>query len=68
MKLNNRQREYLAESLAKIGEYLVSIVILGQIVAGRVDLTLTLTAGALFLVALTMGTFILRKVEDKNEG
>lgn len=64
MKLNKRQREYLAESLAKIGEYLVSIVILGQIVIGRVNLSLTLIAGILFLVALTMGIFILRKVEE----
>lgn len=67
MNLNNRQREYLAESFAKVGEYLVSIVILGQLVAEKIDLWLTLIAGASFAVAMTMGTFILRKVEEKNE-
>ncbi len=54
MKLNKRQHEYLAESLAKVGEYLVSIVILGQLVVGRVNLSLTFIAGILFLVAIAM--------------
>ncbi|MEE8167756.1 MAG: hypothetical protein V3T58_02645 [Candidatus Hydrothermarchaeales archaeon] len=62
--MNKRQREYLAESLSKISEYLVSIVILGQIVSGRVNLFMTIMAGILFALSLAMGTFILGKIED----
>lgn len=68
MGLSNRQREYIADSLGKISEYLVSIVILGQFVAGRgVDSGLTLIAGFLFVASMMMGTFILGKVEEKSE-
>jgi hypothetical protein len=68
MELNNRQREYLAGSISKVGEYLVSLVILGQLVAGKANLALTVTADVLFSVSLALGTFISRKVENEKMG
>jgi len=37
MKIGNKRRTYLADTFAKTAEYIISLVILGQVVTGKIN-------------------------------
>ena len=64
MKIGNKRRTYLADALAKIAEYIVSLIILGSIVSGKIHfwvLAFGCLAGIFFMV---VGMAVLPEEED----
>jgi len=59
MKIGNKRRTYLADALAKIAEYIVSLIILGQLVKeGQINIKILVFAGLGFAISLVIGTIL----------
>ncbi|MEW6619170.1 MAG: hypothetical protein AB1422_07505 [bacterium] len=50
MKITNEKRKFLAENIVKVAEYIFSIVILGQIISGKVNMYLLVGSGIVFIL------------------
>lgn len=66
-RIGRERRRYLAENFAKTAEYIFSIVILGQVLAGKFDALFSTVAIFVFFALMVLGTFILPEKEDKKE-
>lgn len=58
MRISKKKRVYLADTAAKIAEYIVSLVILGQIITGRINIWVLIVAGITFVVFVIVGAIL----------
>ena len=67
MKFGKKTREFTADTLRKIAEYLLSIVILGSIISGHFYWNLLITSGIIFILLILIAIITMATTEDKEE-
>ena len=58
MKISNKKRIYLADNITKVAQYIISIVILGQIVTNKINVSVLIVAGIIFVILIILGTIL----------
>ena len=58
MRISNKKRVYLADNITKVAQYIVSIVILGQIVTNKINVSVLIVAGIVFIILIMLGTIL----------
>lgn len=52
MTISKAKRKFIAENLARSAEYVLSIVILGHLISGRINVSVLIGGGVTYLVFL----------------
>jgi hypothetical protein len=58
MRLSKEKRKFIAENAAEAAKYILSIVILGQIIASAINWPLIIGSGLVFIVLMVFALLI----------
>ncbi len=66
MRLNDAQRKLFAERATELGNFAVTGLLIGQVIAGQFNLTWTLWGAGVGIVAYGVGAILSRGVSDNG--
>lgn len=67
MKFGKTTRKFTADVLTKIAEYLLSIVILGTIISGHINMLLLIGSGIGFILLIIVAIILISTTENNKE-
>lgn len=67
VRIGRERRKYLADNFAKTAEYIFSIVVLGQVIAGKFDALFSTVVIIVFFALVGVRTYILPEQENQKE-